>query len=67
MTLTKKEWLEMPSGTSAIRIKCFNDCGNLVGIDYVLNTGDDEMEDDIKDCKSVSNGYMTETISVTRK
>ena len=66
MVLNKKEWQNQSSGTKAIRIKCFNDSGNLVGIDYVLNTGDDEMYDDIEDCQSVAPNYMTDTQAVIR-
>lgn len=67
MQLSTKEWKQQPTGTKGILIKTFNgNNGNLVGRDYVLRTDDDEMHDDVQDCKEVSYGYFTETYNVTR-
>jgi len=67
MYLTKEEFSAMPSGTKATKVKTYTGEGQLVNVERILDTCDDEYDEDLRDAKEVASGYFTETWKITRK
>lgn len=63
--MTKKEWLQEPSGTKAVRVSTYDDDGNRVDVEYILKQGSYQHE--VEQAKEVGLGYYTDSIHVTRK
>lgn len=64
--LTHKEFVELPSGTKAKRIKFFDGDGKQYPSTYVL-LDDPDFDDELKDAKQISLDWFIETWNVTRK
>ncbi len=64
MILTKKEWLTKERGTTATKVKTYNDSGNLVAIEYVLT--DNDHDHDLEQAQAVSSEYITDSVSCIR-
>lgn len=58
----KPVWETLEPGTKAWKVKTFDgNTGNCVGIEYTLDP-----DNDLEDMKEVSDGYFTETWTLTK-
>ncbi len=64
--LTHKEFIALPSGTKAKRVKYFDGDGKQYPSTYVL-LDDPDFDEELHDAKQVVPGYFTETWNVSRK
>ena len=64
--MTLNEWKSQKSGTKALRIKTYNDAGQCVGIEYILDD-DENFENEYEQATEVAPGFVTESCKVIRK
>ena len=63
--MNTEEWKSQKSGTTALRIKTYNDAGQCVGIEYILD--DENFEHEYEQATEVAPGFVTESCKVIRK
>jgi len=64
--MTVKEWKLQPSGTKAIRVKCYDEEGRCRGRDYILKN-DPSYKEKLNDARQIPLDWFMETVHVIRK